>query len=452
MQKKDQMMLYRRDYLHNRKSDIQYTSLKKLCSLFGIDMEDRRKGARLAEEMFRQNCPSFGKLAAAAGAAYMLEGIGSVVFDGKFCVLEGDIVLTHPIDKMTEREQLFLAETLSALQLKKGRYRCRFLSDRKDMAAAACMAEAVRTAKQQEAGKEKKQQAAENIPGFIQGFIRTVMKELKELTETEADYGDPEVIHDIRVAFRRLYAVTDVFEDLIKTEWKQTFKSSLKREISLLGTLRDLDVRQEKIRQLMEQNGKIVKKIPVYCDMIDTSRKDTLGRVKTHCSSKEFRDFLKALEDSADAPVCLPILAKAGQAQSFRIEAVQRKYLRACYGEIESYREWLSGVYVPEPILHRLRLSFKKLRYILEFFETVSGDNNRKMAADSRWFQETLGELHDYAVLRQDIAERMPDVKRAADKQEVKSLKKLSHFAEKKMEQLYRKFIRKWNRPGIVDN
>ena len=126
----------------------------------------------------------------------------------------------------------------------------------------------------------------------------------------------------------------------------------------LLGKLRDLDVRQEKITYLLKKNGRVPEEIPVYRKMLEVSRAEAIERVEEHCRSEEFRDFLESLERSAEEPVCLPILVRTGQARPFRTEEVRQRYLSKCREEIGAYREWLGGMYVPEPVLHRLRLSF----------------------------------------------------------------------------------------------
>ncbi|MCH1983065.1 CHAD domain-containing protein [Ruminococcus sp. OA3] len=445
MQKRDRMLLYRRDYLKNRKSDVRFTSIKKVCSLFGGDAAHRESAARLAEELFRQNCPSFDELSKVAKAACMLEDIGTFVFDRKYGILEGDIILTHPVAELTGREQLYLAEALSALRLEQGKYSCRFLKNEKDRAVVMCIVKAVRDAKQQADSHLLNRTAADNVPCRIQKFIRNIMQEIKELTGPKTDYGDPEVIHDIRVAFRKLYSVTDVFAEMIRPEWTQRFDTLLKREITLLGKLRDLDVRQEKLAFLMKNNEKVPAEIPVFWEMLDRARAKALKRVERHCRSEEFQDFLDMLQKSADEPVCVPILVKTGQARLFRMKDVRQRYLCKCREDICAYREWLSGVYVPEPILHRLRLSFKKLRYVQEFFGDVSGREKKKKADECRWFQETLGELHDYAVLRNDIAVRMQEVRKTADKGELRILMQLRYSAGKEMEQLHRIFMKRWN-------
>ena len=102
-------------------------------------------------------------------------------------------------------------------------------------------------------------------------------------------------------------------------------------------------------------------------------------------------------------------------------------------------------MYVPEPVLHRLRLSFKRLRYVQEFFGKFPGSGRKKTVSDGRWFQETLGELHDYAVLRNDIAAKMPGVRKTADRRELRGLKQLRTSAGEEMDQLYRRFIKRWN-------
>lgn len=444
MQKRDRMLLYRRDYLKNRKSDVRFTGIKKMCSLFVSNTADRRRGADLAEELFRQKNPCFDRFSKIAKAAYMLKDVGAFVFDEKYRVLEGDMILTHPIAELTGREQLYLAEALSALRITKGKYKYRFLENERDRAVVTCIVKAVQDAERR-TGKASNRTAADNVPCHIQAFIRKAIHELKELTGPETDYGDPEVIHDIRVAFRRLYSVTDVFAEMIRPEWIQRFGALLKREISLLGKLRDLDVRQEKLAYLLKKNGRMPEEIPVYRKMLEVSRAEAIERVEEHCRSEEFRDFLESLERSAEEPVCLPILVRTGQARLFRTEEVRQRYLSKCLEEIGAYREWLGGMYVPEPVLHRLRLSFKRLRYVQEFFGKLPGSGREKTVSDGRWFQETLGELHDYAVLRNDIAAKMPGVRKTADRRELRGLKQLRTSAGEEMDQLYRRFIKRWN-------
>ena len=98
-----------------------------------------------------------------------------------------------------------------------------------------------------------------------------------------------------------------------------------------------------------------------------------------------------------------------------------------------------------EPVLHRLRLFFKRLRYVQEFLESFRGAEGKRRYLTAGGFQETLGELHDYAVLRNDIAAKMPKVRKTADRRELRVLKQLRTSAGEEMDQLYRRFIKGWN-------
>ena len=54
----------------------------------------------------------------------------------------------------------------------------------------------------------------------------------------------------------------------------------------------------------------------------------------------------------------------------------------------------------------------RELRYMFGVFGKFPGSGREKTVSDGGWFQETLGELHDYTVLRNDIAAKMPKVER----------------------------------------
>ena len=79
------------------------------------------------------------------------------------------------------------------------------------------------------------------------------------------------------------------------------------------------------------------------------------------------------------------------------------------------------------------------------FLESFRGAEGKRRYLTAGGFRETLGELHDYAVLRNDIAAKMPKVRKTADRRELRVLKQLRTSAGEEMDQLYRRFIKGWN-------
>ena len=76
------------------------------------------------------------------------------------------------------------------------------------------------------------------------------------------------------------------------------------------------------------------------------------------------------------------------------LEANARRILRVRVGEVYSYEPVVDDSIAIEP-LHNLRISTKRLRYTLELFRTVFGENGEQNIDRVKSIQEALGNLHD---------------------------------------------------------
>jgi triphosphatase len=63
---------------------------------------------------------------------------------------------------------------------------------------------------------------------------------------------DPEALHDVRVAVRRLTSVLDVFADGLEEEARRSARRMLRRDADPLGRARDLDVQIALVRRFMK--------------------------------------------------------------------------------------------------------------------------------------------------------------------------------------------------------
>jgi len=63
--------------------------------------------------------------------------------------------------------------------------------------------------------------------------------------------SDPEALHDVRVAVRRLTSALDVFADGLEEEPRRRARRMLRRDAEPLGTARDLDVQIALVRKFL---------------------------------------------------------------------------------------------------------------------------------------------------------------------------------------------------------
>ena len=78
----------------------------------------------------------------------------------------------------------------------------------------------------------------------------------------------------------------------------------------------------------------------------------------------------------------LPTTNKKHDALPHRVKDVLPSILYARMADITAYSEWVEGPYLPVARLHRLRIASKGMRYTLEFFESVLGEDAKIMIQD----------------------------------------------------------------------
>ena len=205
---------------------------------------------------------------------------------------------------------------------------------------------------------------------------------------------DPEALHDMRVAARRLRAALQVFRPFLPPEF-QRFREELAWVARALGEVRDLDVQLERmpgwrtgfgpghahaldnLEALLQQHRKVARRHMLAA--LDSARYETLLRDLGEALRGDAREF---------APGAVPILAVAP-------EIIERRYRRL------RKRGDAIGPGSPASDYHLLRIQAKKLRYALEFVGPIYGKPARKFVARLTELQDLLG-LHQDADVAQE--------------------------------------------------
>ncbi len=211
---------------------------------------------------------------------------------------------------------------------------------------------------------------------------------------------DPEELHDMRVATRRIRAAMKVFEGALpeRAKW---FREELRWVAGSLGEVRDLDVQIGRLeawkKEADEEGSEFLGKI---LDVMDkrraNARKNMLevldsGRYERLESS--FAEMLRRgpgaerelAQDNGHGPAQEPITAAAPALLLGR------------------YRKWgkaagrLDETSSPEAF-HDLRKKGKRLRYALEFVSEIYGKPVRKLVKPLKALQDDLGNHQDAIV------------------------------------------------------
>lgn len=456
-------IIAKRNYMRNLREKVRHWGAKELCSSFGINYDTKKENARLAALIFQAVSEDYQvprSYAPIASRAFLLKGVGEGILEDSFLALEGDIVLTHPLKSLSDKENILLAAVLTGMRADAvggagiKEYLKKMQVSKKYVPVVEAAIESVQLAEKQAIHSERECSGGQNGESLsfsvqLELYVSKQLDIIRRLTEKTSDYGDPEVIHDIRVAFRKLYSVTGVFSRYLKPQWSSCYQPELNRNLKQLGALRDLDILNQKQIYFLEKKGIGPEVFPVWNKIIGERREGCLRAIEQHFSSDEFPKLAAAMEEEIKQGICTPVLCRGKEACLFFPEEVKEECVRRAVMKIKAQKNWMEGLLVPEPVLHKLRLSFKELRYVLDFFRQILDKEEAEMLEAATLFQEVLGDLHDESVLLQEIRKLCKKSERyQLDPEERTYLKKFEHFSEKERNRHFALFEKHWEAYG----
>lgn len=221
---------------------------------------------------------------------------------------------------------------------------------------------------------------------------------------------DTEFLHDYRVSFRKVRSVLSLFKEVFSAELTSQLKQEFAEIMQNTNRLRDLDV------YLLERNT-YFKLIPASShpglaslfDFLEKERNNELKKVIKTIKSKSYKKQLQGLEKLFRKPDKLAAGPK-GQETSLQFGAmlILKRYNQVCKiaHTIDADTE--------DQIVHKLRISCKKLRYLMEFFTPLFPEKEIKTLIKTlKVLQDNLGKFNDYSVqqeflrqiLRTDLSE-----------------------------------------------
>jgi len=229
---------------------------------------------------------------------------------------------------------------------------------------------------------------------MVRKQVRTQARVLRALTTSARDQ-DPDAIHDVRVASRRLRALLAEHEALFRKRAAKKARERARQVTRALGRARELDVSIEVAERLRNRlRGPARYAATHVVQALRAQRAEQSGAVVETADlvdSDAFGKTLRALLNGGGKTGTLD-LAKAARS------------LRKRYGSVvRAHTAWQQDG--TDGSLHALRIEFKKLRYTCEIYREVNGAHLKTFIQSLREVQESLGEWHDYCILR-DYAEQ----------------------------------------------
>lgn len=210
-----------------------------------------------------------------------------------------------------------------------------------------------------------------------------------------ARLGDDEVVHQMRVAVRRLRSCLRTFDPLIDPSWSSETIPELKWLADLLGDVRDLDVLKERFdRTGIDLKPEIEPLFEAIADGLTGSR----AALHEGLRSKRYSDLLERLVRSAQNPPVTPEATRpAVEALTPHVMVTWKKLRKAVKA---------AGKKPSAEALHRIRIRAKRARYAVEATAPALGASGRKAAGFAKAaarLQDVLGEHQDAVVAESKI-------------------------------------------------
>lgn len=205
---------------------------------------------------------------------------------------------------------------------------------------------------------------------------------------------DPEYVHQMRVATRRLRAALRMFRPVLPAEFIEQLVPPMRELMQTLGQARDLDV------LMAEIVGPVGKSLP------DEPRLTDLASVITNRLYAARSDIRHVLRQPAYCQLLLttgsllqqaPFIEPpcAGNETSSLLQFADHRLRR----QLKNILALADAARVEDPSsLHELRIGIKRLRYAIEFFGSMlPGKSGATVIKRLAGLQEELGQLNDLA-------------------------------------------------------
>lgn len=235
------------------------------------------------------------------------------------------------------------------------------------------------------------------------GLIEQQLAKVVKVHQRVLERHDPEPLHQMRVAMRRLRTSLQQFAPVLELP-RPVNDQRLAKIVRRLGLARDLDVLQGRlVDTLLPQLPKAeVGALKPVLRSLRRERDLAQEHLEKVLRSGSYLELEAALQQWLKRPAYRP-LAEA-PAQQWLAE-----WQLPCLQELMLHPGWMvSAPGLEADTLHDLRKRIKTARYRLENLTALGGGRLEPWVEQLRQGQELLGELNDLQVLRKAIDDQLP--------------------------------------------
>jgi CHAD domain-containing protein len=219
---------------------------------------------------------------------------------------------------------------------------------------------------------------------LLRGELKTFERRLSGVWD-----GDPEDVHDARVATRR---IRELFTMLASPSGGDgELRDAFKQAGRSLGSVRELDVMEEHLRRMAAVFPPFAPLSATAATALSQLQGKQRRRMVEELEKLDLDRLLRAARRrAAKTPIRIPIRASWTSAMWDRIDRLA--------GRVREDLKQSSGIYIASRA-HAARISVKKLRYAVEVAVGTRQWTPPHLLKDLKGVQGALGEVHDGQIL-----------------------------------------------------
>ncbi|OFW41927.1 MAG: hypothetical protein A3J28_01485 [Acidobacteria bacterium RIFCSPLOWO2_12_FULL_60_22] len=255
-----------------------------------------------------------------------------------------------------------------------------------------------------------------NLPFPRDGMLGIARRQLDQFVSLESKVlkGDnPEAIHDIRVASRRLQQLLDLLYPAPPPPKVRKLRRTIRRSRRVLSEIRNCDVLLDRVERVLARKQTARREVwEAFQDYLREQRERSflkasrrLSRLHLPALYLRLKEHLRSpskLPSHPDLPASETAAAVGDDNELFRSrvdKALQETWssLETCIGEAQEKRSAAA--------LHAVRIAAKKVRYLMEAIHELDVSGSDQALTCLRHLQRHLGDWHDLEVLEQMMLE-----------------------------------------------
>lgn len=270
----------------------------------------------------------------------------------------------------------------------------------------------------------------------IKLVLTTRFEEMYGFRQAALDWSDPEGVHSMRVASRRLRSALRDFTPFLRQRGLTPVLKETKHIASTLGEVRDQDVAIAALEKIEKQapaevSSALKQLIDQRKELRDEARKkleSTLTATRMKEVQSEFISRINNATAGGKAEAQLTFMKMSAAVILDRLKELE-KLSDSLYDpfEIES--------------LHDMRIAAKRLRYALELFQQCWGRSLESYAKKAACMQTALGDVHDCDDWLNSLGKQINKARKQKQEEQIAGfIWLLSHFVKVRTKHLRQVF------------